>query len=43
VGDLPDAPQASFPGEAVVLYRSRLGSGPARYEPLERVALAAVG
>jgi 2'-5' RNA ligase len=37
--DLPDAPEASFPGEALTLYRSYLGGGPARYEPLERVAL----
>jgi RNA 2',3'-cyclic 3'-phosphodiesterase len=38
---LPDAPSASFPGEALTLYRSYLGGGPARYEALERVALAA--
>jgi 2'-5' RNA ligase len=37
--DLPPAPSASFTGEAVVLYRSHLGGGPARYEALERVAL----
>jgi RNA 2',3'-cyclic 3'-phosphodiesterase len=36
---LPDAPEAAFAGEAVVLYRSWLGGGPARYEALERVAL----
>jgi RNA 2',3'-cyclic 3'-phosphodiesterase len=36
---LPDAPRASFAGEAVVLFRSHLGRGPARYEALERVAL----
>jgi 2'-5' RNA ligase len=36
---LPDAPSASFAGEALTLYRSWLGGGPARYEPLERVAL----
>jgi RNA 2',3'-cyclic 3'-phosphodiesterase len=36
---LPDAPRASFAGEAVVLYRSWLGGGPARYEALERVSL----
>jgi 2'-5' RNA ligase len=35
--DLPDAPSASFAGEAVTLYRSYLGGGPARYEALERV------
>jgi 2'-5' RNA ligase len=37
--DLPDAPSASFPGEALTLYRSYLGGGPARYEALERVGL----
>ena len=36
---LPDAPSASFAGEALTLYRSWLGGGPARYEALERVAL----
>ena len=36
---LPDVPEASFAGEAVTLYRSWLGGGPARYEALERVAL----
>jgi 2'-5' RNA ligase len=36
---LPDAPEASFAGEALTLYRSWLGGGPARYEALERVAL----
>ena len=36
---LPVAPQASFAGEAVVLLRSHLGRGPARYEELERIAL----
>ena len=36
---LPEAPKAEFAGEAVVLYRSWLGGGPARYEALERVAL----
>jgi 2'-5' RNA ligase len=36
---LPDPPQAAFDGEALVLYRSWLGGGPARYEALERVAL----
>jgi hypothetical protein len=36
---LPEAPQASFAGEAVTLYRSYLGGGPARYEAVERVAL----
>jgi 2'-5' RNA ligase len=38
-GGLPEAPRAAFAGEALVLYRSWLGGGPARYEPLERVAL----
>jgi RNA 2',3'-cyclic 3'-phosphodiesterase len=37
--DLPEAPRASFAGEAVVLLRSHLGGGPARYEELERIAL----
>jgi 2'-5' RNA ligase len=36
---LPEGPRAEFAGEAVVLYRSWLGGGPARYEPLERAAL----
>ncbi len=36
---LPEAPEASFAGEALTLYRSWLGGGPARYEALERVAL----
>jgi RNA 2',3'-cyclic 3'-phosphodiesterase len=38
--DLPDVPQATFAGEAVTLFRSHLGRGPARYEALERVALS---
>jgi 2'-5' RNA ligase len=39
-GGLPDAPRATFAGEALTLYRSWLGGrGPARYEPLERVGL----
>ncbi|HKE80384.1 MAG TPA: RNA 2',3'-cyclic phosphodiesterase [Solirubrobacteraceae bacterium] len=42
VRDLPDPPQASFSGEAVVLFRSHLGGGPARYEALERVALSRI-
>jgi 2'-5' RNA ligase len=38
---LPEAPAGTFAAPAVVLYRSFLGGGgPARYEPLERVALA---
>ena len=37
--DLPEPPQATFVGETVVLYRSHLGGGPARYEALERVVL----
>jgi 2'-5' RNA ligase len=36
---LPEAPEASFAGEAVTLFRSYLGGGPARYEAVERVAL----
>jgi 2'-5' RNA ligase len=36
---LPDAPEAAFAGEALTLYRSWLGGGPARYEALERVTL----
>jgi 2'-5' RNA ligase len=35
--DLPDAPRASFTADGVVLYRSHLGAGPARYEALERL------
>jgi 2'-5' RNA ligase len=38
-GGLPEAPRVEFAGAAVVLYRSWLGGGPARYEALERVAL----
>jgi 2'-5' RNA ligase len=38
-GGLPEAPKAEFAGEALVLYRSYLGGGPARYEALERAAL----
>jgi 2'-5' RNA ligase len=39
-GDLPEAPAGAFSAPAVVLYRSFLGGGgPARYQPLERVAL----
>jgi 2'-5' RNA ligase len=36
---LPEAPEAEFAGEALVLYRSWLGGGPARYEALERAIL----
>jgi 2'-5' RNA ligase len=36
---LPDAPSAAFAGEAVTLYRSHLGGGPARDAALERVDL----
>jgi RNA 2',3'-cyclic 3'-phosphodiesterase len=36
---LPDPPRAEFAGDAVVLFRSWLGGGPARYEALERAAL----
>ena len=37
---LDEAPSARFAAEAVVLYRSHLGDGPARYEALERAELA---
>jgi RNA 2',3'-cyclic 3'-phosphodiesterase len=37
--DLPEPPRATFDGEAVTLFRSHLGRGPARYEALERVAV----
>jgi 2'-5' RNA ligase len=41
IDDLPEAPQATFTADAVVLMRSHLGGrGPSRYEPLERVQLA---
>lgn len=36
---LPDPPRATFAAEAVTLFRSHLGRGPARYEALERVGL----
>ena len=36
MGDLSEGPKAAFAGEAVTLYRSYLGGGPARYEPLVR-------
>ncbi|ADB51663.1 2'-5' RNA ligase family protein [Conexibacter woesei] len=36
---LPATPALAFAGVAVTLYRSLLGGGPARYEPLVRVAL----
>lgn len=39
VGSLLPAPELAFSGAAVTLYRSELGSGPARYTPLERVPL----
>jgi 2'-5' RNA ligase len=38
-GALPEMPEASFAGQALTLYRSYLGGGPARYEALERVDL----
>jgi RNA 2',3'-cyclic 3'-phosphodiesterase len=38
---LPDAPHGDFSAGSVVLFRSHLGGGPARYEALERVALGA--
>jgi 2'-5' RNA ligase len=37
--ELDAPPSARFDGEALTLYRSWLGGGPARYEPLERVSL----
>jgi 2'-5' RNA ligase len=37
---LPPPPPLRFDATVVTLFRSRLGSGPARYEALERVALA---
>ena len=41
VDDLPDAPRATFPAGAVVLFRSHLGGpGPTRHEPLERAELS---
>jgi 2'-5' RNA ligase len=39
--ELPEAPRARFTPEAVVLFRSHLGGGPVRYEPLERAELGA--
>jgi 2'-5' RNA ligase len=40
VDDLPEAPRATFTAGAVVLFRSHLGgSGPSRYEALERAEL----
>ena len=38
--DLPELPRAAFAGEAVVLFRSHLGRGPARYESLARASLS---
>jgi 2'-5' RNA ligase len=40
-GELPAPPAASFAGETVTLFRSRLGRGGAAYEPLSSVHLAA--
>jgi 2'-5' RNA ligase len=40
-GELPAPPSATFAGEAVTLFRSRLGRGGAVYEPLGSVHLAA--
>jgi RNA 2',3'-cyclic 3'-phosphodiesterase len=39
-GGLPAAPRGVFSAASVVLFRSHLGRGPARYEALERVALS---
>src|SRR5919107_5990178 len=36
LGGLPEAPEASFAGEAVPLYRPSRGGGPARYEAQAR-------
>jgi RNA 2',3'-cyclic 3'-phosphodiesterase len=36
---LASAPRGAFAGEALTLYRSHLGAGPARYEALVRVPL----
>ncbi len=41
--ELPPQPQPSFEGSTVTLFRSRLGPGGARYEPLARVALGSAG
>lgn len=38
--ELPAPPAISFAAEQVVLYRSHLGRGPARYEALHRVPLS---
>lgn len=35
---LPELPRAELTGEAIVLFRSHLGGGPARYEALARVS-----
>jgi RNA 2',3'-cyclic 3'-phosphodiesterase len=37
--DLSPPDPAPFTGDRVTLFRSRLGSGPARYEPLATVVL----
>ena len=42
LGELPEPPAvAAWTADRIVLYRSRLGSGPARYEPLVEVPLDA--
>jgi 2'-5' RNA ligase len=38
--ELPKPPTIGFTAEQIVLYRSQLGGGPARYEALHRVALS---
>ncbi len=38
-GGLPDAPAAAWAAGALVLFRSHLGGGPVRHEPLARVDL----
>ena len=35
----PPTPSATFPGESLTLYRSRLSASGARYEVLDSVAL----
>jgi 2'-5' RNA ligase len=39
-GGLPSLPPVGAPAESVTLFRSRLGGGGARYEPLARVPVA---
>ncbi len=39
MGGLPAAPRGAWTGSSLVLFRSHLGGGPARHEPLARVEL----